>query len=515
MNDSPFDEICDVVVVGCGLAGAVTAVEAAKAGSHVIVLEKAPDPGGISICSQGAVCCSASPDEAFAYLKATNAGRIPDSVLRMMADGMAQTEGYLRELAEGTGADIRTRPRGGNYPFRHRETFYYTHVDSIPNFDPGTFYPQVRGRVGGPFLFRLLQVRMHALGVDLRLSAPAERLITGRDREIHGVIARLGGQPWRIGTRRGVVLAAGGFEANDRMKQEYWPSVPVLSAANKYNTGDGIRMAQDVGADLWHMWHFHGSYGFRHTDPAYPYGIRVKRFPDWVPGETDTDMTGADMDKVPVAWILVNREGRRFMNEQPPYLQDTGARPFDDMDTVTQRFRNIPAWLICDEEARKLYPLGNPAYNDRDVDMQWSRDNLREVELGILKRADRLEDLARIMGVPADPLKATIKRWNTMTDAGRDKEFGRLPGSMVPIRTPPFYAGEVWPVVSNTQGGPIHDASQRVIDVFGEPIPRLYAAGEMGSCFGHLYLAGGNISECLVSGWTAGRAVSSEELLST
>ena len=61
--------------------------------------------------------------------------------------------------------------------------------------------------------------------------------------------------------------------------------MPVLTAANRFNTGDGIRMAQEVGADLWHMWHFHGSYGFRHPDPDYPYGIRVKRFPDWVPGE--------------------------------------------------------------------------------------------------------------------------------------------------------------------------------------------------------------------------------------
>ena len=92
-----------------------------------------------------------------------------------------------------------------------------------------------------------------------------------------------------------------------------------------------------------------------------------------------------------------------------------------------------------------------------------------------------------------------------MTDAGADTEFGRPPGSMVTIAEPPFYAGEIWPVVSNTQGGPVHDAKQRIVDVHGEPIPRLYAAGEMGSCFGHLYLAGGNIAECFISGWVAGR----------
>ncbi len=259
------------------------------------------------------------------------------------------------------------------------------------------------------------------------------------------------------------------------------------------------------------MWHFHGSYGFRHPDPvAYPYGIRVERFPDWVPGDQEADMVGADMVKVPVAWILVNRAGKRFMNEQPPYLQDTGARPFEDMDTVTQQFRNIPAWMIFDEEARKLYPMGNPAYNDRDVDFEWSQDNLREIEMGLLKRADTIEELAEITGTPVDTLRATIERWNAMTEAMNDDEHGRPPGSMVPIATPPYYAGEMWPIVSNTQGGPRHDGRQRIVDVHGDPIPRLYAAGEMGSCFGHLYLAGGNIAECLISGWTAGRGAAAE-----
>ena len=75
---------------------------------------------------------------------------------------------------------------------------------------------------------------------------------------------------------------------------------------------------------------------------------------------------------------------------------------------------------------------------------------------------------------------------------------------MMPIAAPPFYGAPVWPVVSNTQGGPVHDARQRVVNVFGAPIQRLYAAGELGSAFGHLYMSGGNIAECFVSGRIAG-----------
>ena len=73
------------------------------------------------------------------------------------------------------------------------------------------------------------------------------------------------------------------------------------------NTGDGILMAQAVGAALWRMWHYHGVYGFKHPDPAYPFGIRPKRLPDWIPGEN----ARADV-KMP--WIIVDRSGRRYMS---------------------------------------------------------------------------------------------------------------------------------------------------------------------------------------------------------
>ncbi len=75
---------------------------------------------------------------------------------------------------------------------------------------------------------------------------------------------------------------------------------------------------------------------------------------------------------------------------------------------------------------------------------------------------------------------------------------------MLPIDTPPYYGAPVWPVVSNTQGGPVRDDRQRVINVMVEPITRLYAVGELGSAFGHLYLSGGNIAECFISGRIAG-----------
>jgi succinate dehydrogenase/fumarate reductase flavoprotein subunit len=82
---------------------------------------------------------------------------------------------------------------------------------------------------------------------------------------------------------------------------------------------------------------------------------------------------------------------------------------------------------------------------------------------------------------------------------------------MMKIDQPPYIFGQVWPTVSNTQGGPVHNAKQQIVDISGKPIPRLYAAGELGSSFGHLYLSGGNIAECFVTGWVAGREAATLE----
>jgi succinate dehydrogenase/fumarate reductase flavoprotein subunit len=84
---------------------------------------------------------------------------------------------------------------------------------------------------------------------------------------------------------------------------------------------------------------------------------------------------------------------------------------------------------------------------------------------------------------------------------------------MLPLETAPYYVGQVWPMVINTQGGPVRDARQRVLNPFGEVIPRLYAAGELGSVFGHLYVSGGNLAECMLGGRIAGQEAAALEPL--
>ena len=517
-SNGAFDEEFDVVVVGYGFSGATTAIEAARAGASVLLIEKTAVPGGISICSYGAVRSADSAEKAFDYLTATNGGRTTPQVLRVLARGMTEQEDYVRDLAKINGAEIATTKESGktgaNYPFPGFDTFYQTTVRTVPNFSARAVYPWANGAPGGPMLFKILDDNLAAQNVKIRLNTRAIRLITAdNSKEVVGIVTESAGATTRIRTRRGVVLACGGFEGNQQYREQFWEGNPVLPAAARHNTGDGIIMAQDLGAELWHMWHFHGAYGFKAADPEYPYAIRVKRLPDWVPHEgfgfvPRRDETGSiDASQVKMAWILLDKNGKRFMNEYQPYLQDTAHRPMHYFDPVTQSYPRIPAYLICDEEGRKLYPLGRPTSNDKDLYFEWSADNLKEVESGILKRGRTIAELAQMLGLDPRSVEQSVARWNQQCAAANDDDFGRPNGAMMPVSTPPFYGAPVWPVVSNTQGGPVHDAEQRVIDVYGKPIPRLYAVGELGSAYGHLYMSGGNISECLITGRIAGTNV--------
>src|SRR6266852_5378350 len=112
-----WHEEADVVVVGYGYAGAVAAIEAHDAGADVLLIEKMPDPGGISITSGGNVRIVEDAEEGLRHLQATNAGTTPDSVLRALAAGMQDIPDYFEKLSRVSGATVDRRQADGNYPF--------------------------------------------------------------------------------------------------------------------------------------------------------------------------------------------------------------------------------------------------------------------------------------------------------------------------------------------------------------------------------------------------------------
>jgi len=478
----------DVIVIGSGFSGCAAAITAGRAGHRVILLEKAPHPGGISICSGGGLRVADDAGEAFRYLKATNAGKTPDDVLLTLAEGMAKLEERVRRWGSRFGAVLARRNSQGNYPFPGFRTFSFVAVEEIPGVDPETLFPHMKGGPQSKLLYWMLSRELEELGIEPYFNCEASSLIM-ENGTVCGVMSA-DGREFRAPK---VILACGGFEASPAMQDQYWPGGAVYSAAYRYNTGDGIRMAQAVGADLWHMWHYHGTYGFEPPEEGYPYGIRIKRLPDWTPGE--------DSSRCPrMAWILLDRSGRRFFNEYEPYSQDTSVRALELFSPETQDYPRRPCWLVTDARGLAMYPLGKPLYNDASVTLDWSHDNSLEVEKGWIHRADSLSELAERIGLPADAVECSVARWNMLCEQGNDEDFNRPPTSLHPLLEGPFYAAPMYPIVSNTHGGPRRDSRQRVLTPQGQPIPGLYAVGECGSSFGHLYISGGNVSECFISG---------------
>jgi glycine/D-amino acid oxidase-like deaminating enzyme len=455
-------ETFDVIVVGFGYAGGVAAIAAHDAGARVLLIEKQPEPGGISVCSAGGVRCSDRPDDALEYLLATNAGTTPEPVMRVLAEGMADLPRFVGGLADAVGATASVQPAAGNYPFPGADAFAFVNIDALPGFDAARAYPAVRGWEAGARLFEVLRENVRARGIAVRCATRAERLLTEHGRVV-GIVAN----DAPIHARGGVVLATGGFEGAADLQRQFWSMNPVLSAAMRNNTGDGLRMAQAAGAALWHMWHYHGSYGFPHTDPDYPFGVRLKRLPDW-------RADAPPRDDVTMSWILVDRAGRRFMNEYEPYMQDTGHRGLESFDFVSLADRRIPAVLIVDADGHRLYPLSAPTWHDADVASRFAGQKPRDFDDAILQRFDTLAALAAAFGLDAGTLAETVAEWNQLAASGAPDRFGRPAASRAPIARPPFRAAPIVPIVSNTQGGPAHDAAQRVLDAFGAPIPGLF-----------------------------------------
>jgi len=491
MTNAPIEWslTADVVVVGAGGAGLVSAINAHDEGATVLILEKMPNIGGITILAGGGVKAARNEDEAFAYLKETQGGRVSDSLIRTFAKGLTELHPYLDKLTEVNGGTVTIRNEGhsGIYDFPGRDTIYSLTVTNIPEFS-GYDWTYTGNNLNGQRFFKVLLDNVESRNIPIHTNAPARELIT-RDGEIIGLWAEIDGQQVAVRANKAVILASGGFEFNEKLKKEYFEATPIYAMGNPGNTGDGILMSQKVGAGLWHMWHFHGSYGFKFDD--YDTAFRIS------PG-------GARNNERPISWILVDKSGKRFMNELHPACQDTAARPLGGYDPDRLEYPRIPAFMIFDEEGRKLGRIANPLTSHPEHRYVWSDDNSAEVERGWIKAYDTLEALAEAQGWDPKVFTQTVARWNEIVESGNDEDHLRPAGTQFPILKAPFHVVPVWPLLTNTQGGPEHDEKQQILDAFGAPIPRLFAAGELGSFFAHLYLLGGNLSELIISGRIAG-----------
>jgi succinate dehydrogenase/fumarate reductase flavoprotein subunit len=136
---------------------------------------------------------------------------------------------------------------------------------------------------------------------------------------------------------------------------------------------------------------------------------------------------------------------------------------------------------------------------------QWSRDNSAEIQRGWIVKGGTPSELVEKMNLrDRRRLAPTLERYNRFCNTGKDDDFGRPADTLAALEMPPFYAIPAYPCLLNTQGGPKRNARAQVLDSWDRPIPRLYAAGELGSMWGFMYQSGGNLGECLAFGRVAG-----------
>jgi succinate dehydrogenase/fumarate reductase flavoprotein subunit len=250
--------------------------------------------------------------------------------------------------------------------------------------------------------------------------------------------------------------------------------MPALSPSGR-NTGDGIRMAQDVGADLWHMTATSATIGYQFPELPSAFHCRLASY----------------------NFVMVDQRGRRYACETE-IENHAAALTMLYQDSVTGEYLRSPSFVIFDETCRRAGPVAQTESGENRR-YEWSADNKVEIDRGWIKRADTIEQLCKILGVSAAAVAQTIDEFNRSADTGNDP-YGRPAGHMKKIETGPFYGAPVYPSLLNTQGGPRRNARGAILRPDGSPIPGLYGAGECGSIWDRLYPGAGNVSETLVSG---------------
>jgi len=488
-------EFFDVVVVGAGNAALCAALAARERGKSVLVLERAPQPaqGGNSFFTGGLFrmtyegiddMCAAFPELG------------GDGVDQYELDAYDSGDFYADMLRV---TDFRTDPDLADVLTETaRETVEWMHTKKVRlTWLLGVHAVLVEGKYrfwgntpvcvsgGGQGLVEVLLKTALAEGVEIRYGARAVQLLGAPGGKVEGVLVQSGDGHREEVLAGGVVLAAGGFQANTEMRARYlgknWDLAKVRGT--EYNTGDGIMMALDFGAQPYG--HFSGCHAVAWDAGAGQTGDRVV---------TDS----YSRHSYPIS-VVVNREGRRFMDE--------GA----DFQTYTYAKYGAEILAQPGQSAFQLF--------DQQVE-KWIRGDYR-IRQATKLTANTIEELAVKMEVDPKALVATVDEYNAaVKDGPYDPNVldGKSTVGLTPpksnwalrLEEPPFIAFPVTTGITFTFGGVRINADAQVISQDGDPIVGLYAAGEMvGGLFYNNYPSGSGLTAGAVFGRRAGYGAAS------
>lgn len=468
----------DVAVVGAGGAGLAAAVRSIQHGEKVAILEKYPQIGG-NTSRAGGPMNAAEPDwqknfkalpgekDTLKELAATPIDQIDPEYQDDFKELQKQIKEYVDSGADylfdstllheiqtylgGKRTDLKGNEIHGKYALVHELVTNALNsvkwlADLGVKFDNSDVTEPVGGlwRRGHKPVEPMGYAYIHILGdwvrdhgVDPYLETRAEKLII-EDGKVRGIVAtRADGSKLTVHSKA-VILTAGGFGANTKMVQKYntyWQKIDddIATTNSPSITGDGINLGLEAGADLFGM-------GF----------IQLMPVADPKTGELFTGVVTP-----PANYIMVNKEGKRFVNE------------FAERDVLAKAViaNGGLIYQIADDKIKET------AYNTTQESLD------AQVKAGTLFRDDTLEGLAKQIGMDPDVLVETIKKYNSYVDAGKDPEFHKNVLGLK-CKVAPFYATPRKPAIHHTMGGLVIDTKAHVLNKDGKIIDGLYSAGE-------------------------------------
>jgi len=544
MNDAAWDHVTDVLVIGSGAGALTAALRAHDNGADTLVVEKTSLYGGSSAMSGGVLWLpgsplirdaggSDSPEEAKRYMKSVIGEPSQERRIDAFVDTIAPFIDWLH-----TRTHVRLAPLAGfpdMYPDNPDAKMHRCHEpapfhgkllgDELMRLRPQhpqtalfgiigwtaseslilqargkgwlwvafsmvarylldlpwrLFHLRDRRQVLGGTLVGNLRRGMIERGMPLWLDTGVEELVV-EDGRVTGVVARREGRRVRIAARKGVIVAAGGFEKNNAMRRKHLPqpSDAAWTAGAPGNTGEMIDAGERIGAAT------------RFMDAAW-WGPTFL-----IPGEEQARML--IIEKNLPGSIIVNRAGERFVNESSSYTKVT--RGIYSANVPGRE--SVPAALVFDSSYRRHYPFGPMLPSTFQPDFAVPPGAWR----GIAK-ADTIEGLARQLDVDPAGLAETVRKFNGYAASGKDADFQRGDANydryygdqsvgpnpcLGPIAKPPFYGTKVYPGELGTKGGLDTDEHARVLDGQGRVVAGLYAIGNCSAAVtGQTYPASGS-----------------------
>ncbi len=450
-----WDMDVDIVIVGAGGAGLSAATAAASSGAKVVVLEKTPAMGGSSLICGGALAFAGTDMQAAKNIQDSNELFSKDlfkvgenvndpALVKAYIDNQLDTYKWLKEL--GVVFKGLGIASGMSVPRSH----YVTPSEVI----------------------KVLGDAAKAKGAKIFLDRAASKLVLDeKTGKVRGVTVEKGGKVSYYGAKKGVILASGGFSRNAELLAKFVPPMAKAKAMVGLGcNGDGLKMAWASGADLLDMPYIKATFGF------------------------DTEAsTMADFALVYYKGaIVVNKAGKRFVNESISYK------------------------LVGDAALVQPEAVGYQIY-DSAIRAEANKDQLAKTESlekkGRIKQANTIGELASAIGIAPAVLEATVNEYNANVDKGSDPLFSRNTlvaafGKPVKIDKPPYYAMISTAFILGTYGGIRTNEKAQILNIYGDVVPGVYAAGEIvGGVHGAAYMTGTAFGKALIFGRLAVKSI--------